>query len=580
MGKIKNIIFDQKNSIKQIFFKYTVTITSVSLISIIYILLNTTNYRYDSDDMIQKILTFFVILAVGSFFVESVLKSDGINTILFWAGHALNFVIAVILDIISFTIDNFAGDKGRVLFYKIIILYVILALGLSMYKIIRNSGLGFHKYAVSLISGLFKVTGVFLALDFGLMLLISIFNTLITNIDTWDTIYNFQIFLLGFVYFPYALICITDNKDNQSKFLKNFLMYALMPMVIAALAMVYIYGFKILITWSIPSNQVFNICLWIFIIGAVIWTMANSFIMQENEGKISKYKYVIKYMKYIYAPVILLEVLSIGLRINQYGVTNDRYYGVIAIIFQIIYVFWEPIINLISKVGKKAKISYGEYYEGLIFVVIVLYFICFLTPIINCDYMSFRSQKNRFEKNIHMGDDYIYEAAGAYRFLKYNEYGSEYLNSTYSAEELSAIDAIADNIGYNNIIYDNSWDYVRFKCIETPCIDISGYSYLYSLGNQNREINNENEIEYYSETILVYGTENQEFKVDLTGFIRYMNEMDEYLNSSLVEEQEPYEIILDDNSKLLITNCSFDINVDKDSIKGLYIDGYVLKKNK
>lgn len=578
MGKLKSIIANQKTSVRNIIFKYTVTIATVLLICFIQVSLNITDYRYGDDDFISKLLVFLACLAIGAFFVESVLKYEGKNTTLFWLGHVLNVVSAFIITCLNFSIRDIAGEKGETLFSKIVWLYIILSIGISMYKIIRSSGLDFHKYSVSLVFGMIRVFSVFLVLNIGFTLLIGIFDVLIADINTWDVISNVEILLAGFVYFPYALICIADSREQNSKFIRNFLLYALMPMVLAAVVIVYIYIFKIIIIGEIPSNEVFNICLNVFVIGVVIWTMAYAFASGEKQNveddgqkqKAGIYFKIIKYMKYIYAPMVLLEIYSISLRIGQYGYTNSRYLGVIAIIFQVIYIAWEPILNLLRRIVKRQKVSYGNCYEGLIFVAVLLYFVAALAPVINCDYVSYTSQRGRFEEALAKED--IGEAKGAYRYLRFNIYGEEYLDTKYTSAEINTLE---DKFSVYEDDWINEWLYIDYE-YEGAQIDVSGYSYMYDI--DIREYSDDSYIvSYYEDYKLCYDEENKLLEIDLTEFINYA--IERAATDYYVKEYKPYMVEASDGSKFIIVDASFRCNTDGNGkIKHLHIKGYLLKK--
>ena len=75
-------------------------------------------------------------------------------------------------------------------------------------------------------------------------MLVSIFDSLIMDIDYWDIMDNIVILIGGFICFPYSLLMITDTKDGNSKFTKGLINFALMPAVIIAILIVYLYIIK------------------------------------------------------------------------------------------------------------------------------------------------------------------------------------------------------------------------------------------------------------------------------------------------------------------------------------------------
>ncbi|MDE5873573.1 MAG: hypothetical protein K2H07_06625, partial [Lachnospiraceae bacterium] len=94
------------------------------------------------------------------------------------------------------------------------VLYIILCTVLGFHKLIKNSGMPFAKYAVNLVVGVIKVGIVLFLLNVGFVLLVTIFDILILDIDEWTFIGYVELFLVGPVYVPYTLICLTDKTET------------------------------------------------------------------------------------------------------------------------------------------------------------------------------------------------------------------------------------------------------------------------------------------------------------------------------------------------------------------------------
>lgn len=303
MEKIKEIIANQKSEIKNIFQRYAVTLAAANLCCILYVILDLADYNWRKIGTGAYIIYILAGLSIGSFLLESALTEDG-------SGRKKRVIPYIIVGIISFIFTwigdiFFPGfsDKEKVLFSKVLVFCIILCIGLGLYAIIRKSGMCFQKYAVDFVFGIIKLGSIWFALNLGVILLLEMFDTLIVSIDYWDAVTYIEILLTGAVYLPYILICMTDKKENRSKFVRGFLLYVLMPLVLAAFAIIYLYIIRIIVTRHMPSNEVFSICAQLFVIGVVIWTMADSYRITDGEkesggGRI--YEKLIRNIKYIY----------------------------------------------------------------------------------------------------------------------------------------------------------------------------------------------------------------------------------------------------------------------------------------
>ena len=214
MGKIKDILSDQKNAIRNIIIRYTLTIMSVAGICILMINLNITDYEYENGDIVDDILSYLYLFSVGAFFIESVIKSD-IAKSRKMAVYIANAVVSFILNLLAVNSTQIFGKNNEEHFFSFLYFIILLEIGISLYSIIRETRLGLHKYMVNLVFGLIRIGAVLFALNIGLMMILGIFNTLIIDIEMWDIIQNIELLLIAFLYVPYGLICITDNKEEK-----------------------------------------------------------------------------------------------------------------------------------------------------------------------------------------------------------------------------------------------------------------------------------------------------------------------------------------------------------------------------
>lgn len=585
MAKIKEIIENQKSDIKNIFQRYAVTLTAANLCCILYVILDLADYNWNETKLGAYIECILMGLSIGSFFLESVLTEDGSNR----KKRVIPYIIMGIISFIFTYIDDILcpefSDWGQKLFWQILVFCIILCIGLGIYGIIRKSGMCFQKYAVSFVFGIIKLGSIWLALNIGAILLLEMFDTLIVSIDYWDAVEYIEILLTGAVYLPYILICITDKKENHSKFVRGFVLYVLMPLVLAAFAIIYMYIIRIVITRHMPSNEVFNICAQLFAIGVIIWTMADSYRSPKEEKKDSKggriYEGLIQNIKYMYAPFILLECYAIGVRIGQYGVTQERYFAVVFIIAQIIYIVWEPIMALIARLGKNSSEKKTVGYEGMIFVGLLVYVICFLAPGINAEYMEYQSQKRIFESKLDVIENYqadiqankysfienYEELRSVYRTLKWNVYGSEYIEDM---DPKGKLEDLFSAYTYTELEEDGVWEYISVY-YEDSVVNIAGYDKMYMVNDSyTPEISCNEELEI--------SDEDQYLTISVSPERMYEHFIQAKKEGNYGVDMDPYEMEIDDNYKLIVSRLSFQYNYRDNTVRKISIRGYILER--
>ncbi len=104
--------------------------------------------------------------------------------------------------------------------------------------------------------------------------------------------------------------------------LKVFCQYVLVPLIVIYLVILYIYGGKIMITWNWPEGLVSYLIMVISVAG--ILTMLLLYPYSENEDG-HWIKSLRKAFYLLLIPLVIMLFLAIGIRINTYGFTVNRY---------------------------------------------------------------------------------------------------------------------------------------------------------------------------------------------------------------------------------------------------------------
>jgi len=111
---------------------------------------------------------------------------------------------------------------------------------------------------------------------------------------------------------------------NYSKPLKILLLYIVMPIITVYTVILYIYFVKIIITLQWPVGMVAHLVIWYSIVSTgVIFLIAP--LSEENKWV----KSFIFWFPKLVIPIMIMMFVSLGIRINAYGITENRYYVMI-----------------------------------------------------------------------------------------------------------------------------------------------------------------------------------------------------------------------------------------------------------
>ncbi len=114
-----------------------------------------------------------------------------------------------------------------------------------------------------------------------------------------------------------------ERDDDYPKGLKVFTQHVLLPLVVIYLAILYAYEAKIILAWSWPKGWVANLVLFFSVVGILSLLLLHP-IQRQSENK-----WVSRFAQWYYValiPLVLMLLLAIQVRINEYGVTESRYF--------------------------------------------------------------------------------------------------------------------------------------------------------------------------------------------------------------------------------------------------------------
>lgn len=543
MSKIKNMMSKMSKDVKELIKKFPVSMLIIVFVTIMFTVTFEQDFSRNVKEVLEKIYIFSIIWAIGTLFTETFFKKKlrRIISYIITAGISFSFVWILSSDNISEAIAYGA--------YKILTTYIITLVLLTIYKSIKNAELKFEEYCLRVLRDLFNTTTIYIILNIGILILTAIFVELILDGEGYDILPRLLMLLLGLYYIPSFIYTISSvNKREVGSFIKGLVIYVLLPLTIIAMAIIYIYIAKIIILRDMPQNIIYRILAGIFIAAFPIWNMASNY--SENNKFVGK---VVKLLPYLYAPFILLEIYSIGVRISEYGVTPSRYIACVFIVFQIIAL-------ALTFYKNKQKILY------LFIVTAALTFIILLTPL-GFDNISNLSQKNVIEnimpKNqqfINLSNEDKKRVQSAYYYLKYQANSDKYIPDYLTEADKKEIE------GYNKYITEkesNKYIYLN-KDLE---LNIQEYENIYYVEG-DKEDNGYN-----------INLRNSNEKIDLKDFVIELIKNNEISDKQVEQYFEENNVVkINETQDIFISYIYVRYYENSESIKDIEIEGYLLEK--
>ncbi|MDD6657463.1 MAG: DUF4153 domain-containing protein [Lachnospiraceae bacterium] len=500
LKKLKNFYETIKENV---FLKYPVAICVIWVASLITAI--SVDFPYDSEyyDFLQKLTAFFWIFAAGNLFVEELFERQKkiVRIIGFLVSAAISAFFILIASIEQDYIFGIETEDIQAFVAKVLICYLSWIAMLCVFKMYKKSEVNFEKYCLSVFGSAMRTSIVYGIFALGIAIIILIFDVLI--FDTDDIIVRIETFLACGLYIPGMILAFSKVQEEIGKFLRVVVKYVLLILEMAAFVIIYLYIAKLVISWELPSNEVFPILSWLFVCGLPIWTMA----MYFKEDKLGK---IAAFLPYIFIPFIILQAICIGLRIQEYGLTDSRYICCYLILAEIIYLI------LFSIKGRKRLPS-------IFIIAAVLVTMFYLAPVINSDTMVYLSQKTRFENLMQkakggseLTDKEIQKVLGAYQKLQYLPKGEEYVDGL-SASCLKMIKDYRENHTFENSDY-HDYSYVSMRwSTQKYGLDVSDYQMVYNV-NLYADINDyERPVDLNN---ICFEIEGEEKTIDLSNFAK------------------------------------------------------------
>lgn len=271
-------------------------------------------------------------------------------------------------------------EKQSTTFNHIMLGYIVFVLCIVFFSLIKKSKLDAHKYLLDIFQNIFNFNIVFGIIAIGINLIVSVFDVLLLEGEEYIIFEIVWIVLMGWVYISGIVYSVTRKKSHITMFIENVVKYVLYPLTIIAVVIIYIYIIKMFIYLDMPSNEVYRIVTWLFVLGYTSVIMVKNYI---KDNKFFEKTWLIIVIAYI--PLIVLQIVSLSIRCKEYGITISRYMGMCGILIEVIVV----LLSLI-KINKKDRL------ESVLIVVAVVSIIATMSPI-NMRKISIESQRKILE---------------------------------------------------------------------------------------------------------------------------------------------------------------------------------------
>ena len=556
---LKELVKALGSKIIGVFRDYPVTMIAIMVAALIASILVSWENR-DTEIYLERTALFFLITAVGTIFFEEVFPKKLVIRIAGYASSAiLSFLFVGILSSKEELIFGLESDMVIDFTARILAVYGVVLVSFSIWHMFRRLEEDFEVYATKAFLELLKASVIYGLFAGGLATIILIFNALI--FDTDDFLAQVEIFLASGIYVPMCLKAISGKNEEPGKFFRICIHYALLPMLLIAFGIIYLYIGKVFLLRDIPSNKIFPILAGLFTVGMPIWTLVHG--MQQKDDFLSK---AARFLPYVFVPFLFLQCWSLGLRIGQYGITSDRYWGIILILGEAIYF----VLYFLHHRGQTQAISW------MVFAVMIICFFTVLCPGTTYEDVTIRSQMARLEKQLENPfptQEDKQSIRSIYNKINYLGYkGKRALNKKLSKAQKDLLESYSDYTAIaKETVYLSAYQ-------GSDYMEVAGYSRIYQVSVMDRSD------DYLGDGKLVVEFTNYEKRkasepilVDISDMITYAYTFHKSHDSDFT--LKGHEVCpVDENRAIWIT--SFTINYDKSTQESLdgNLNGYLMEK--
>lgn len=393
----------------------------------------------------------------------------------------------------------------------------------------------FEMYVIKICTGFFITVIYSAVLYLGLAAILLTIDQLL-GVHVAGEVYYYTLLFVACVFAPSYFLADIPLKDQQfkqedySKVLRVLLLYIVMPLLTAYTTILYLYFIKIIVIRQWPVGLVSHLVLWY----SIIVTIVLFFITPIKDKNRWANKFSV-WMPKIILPLLIMMFISMGIRINAYGVTENRYYVVVLGL----WVF--GVMLYFSFIKKRANI--------VLPVTLALIALVSVFGPLSSYSISTLSQNNRLQailvRNNMLKEGKIQIApADISREDKYEiSRKLDYFKNSHSLKDVKHLPEnfkIEDMDRVFGFSYENPYSQPRFYYFvrnqSEDAVDIKEYDYLYLFDTRNLDNNT-----IASNTIDInYDHESAIIEITYQGNLLYQKDLNLYVKE-LFDKYEPAE---------------------------------------
>lgn len=468
--KVKNSILGLRHSVER--YPLTLILSTVLFILLIYI----HELRISNPDSTEDLVRYAMTLGLS---LPLTISIAHLNEGVFHkksAYQAAAFATGAVLLILAYLFLTKDMDLVKGIRYAgTMILFILSVFFTQRIREHRN----YETYVIKVFYAIFLTMLYAGVLYFGISAIIfTIDNLFDANIDSKYYYYSFLFVSLIFALsmFLSKLPKIEDIFEDYdySRALRVLLLYIVIPLITIYTGILYVYFAKIIITQEWPRGLVSNLVLWYSAVSAAVIFFITPVLEDYGVARLFR-----NFFPKIVLPILAMMFVSIGLRINQYGFTENRYYVVLLGIWVLVAMMYFNLFNKLKNIFLPVSLA--------VFIIISLY-----GPLSSFS-ISDISQNGRFRSIL--------------------ENNGMLVNGTVTA---SASVPEADRKELSNIIeYFTNRDLDRLRYVE-PGFKVSDMEQVFGFPYEPR-------YGYEGSENFYFYHENQNEPVEVTGYDYYLN---------------------------------------------------------
>ncbi|MBU3111340.1 DUF4153 domain-containing protein [Clostridium lacusfryxellense] len=578
MKKIFHGIFiGIKNSLER--FPLTIGITTTCVILLIYMSEITTG---TNNDFIETLGRITMVIALGVPFSLSIkLFFEGLESyksIHMYISYLISTVF-LILYYYFFLQDIKMVSMSRYIGFSLVLYLIFLFIS---YLPNRDE---FEFFVIRIFTRFFTTILYSLVLYLGLAAILFTIDKLL-GVNVNGELYYYTYLIVAGIFAPTFFLAGIKVKNEiltikeYSRLLLVLVLYIIMPLICVYTVILYIYFGKIIITRQWPEGLVSHLVLWYSAITATVLFFITPLLHEKTWPR--------KFMRYFpkaILPLIVMMFISIGIRINAYGVTENRYFvvalGIWTFLVMIYFSTIKKLINIvlpislavittISIFGPLSSYSVSKYNQNKR-----------LNKIFAKNNMVLNNKVVKSNTKVSDADSTQITSIVNYFENKHSLTDIKGLPDKFKTAEMESILGVK-YIEENN---QSSDKFYYFNSISSSDpIDINGYEYLFISNNNVQQQNNVSKtftIDFDNESSTLKITKDNViiYKKDLMDFANIL--IDKYgtseMNKSLTQEEMSFEDETDKvKIKIQLSNVSINKSLSNDKIQSKDFQFYVL----